>query len=962
LMPHKRRVNTLVSPFTSPGATPPSILSSVHGAGAGVAPPRVQPLCLGDMYRLRQVVANMVSNAHKFCQTGGKIVVRLRFSVATEEEMRGVSADARAAGVKVAAEAAASAAAKAAAGVAGSPQSASTSSPQASPPLSSGDEGFVAPTPQPPGLIGPSPIPTPSPSPPLPSASATSSAGVDASAGSEAAEDGVVEAGSVGLVAPVSAATSGVAASTPAPLPVIMFHLSVIDDGIGVSAEEQGKLFSPFVQLSSGTSQQKGKGSGLGLSIARNLILLHGGAIGYRAPRQADVMPFSPGVNEEDLHSTSSPVPPAPQQTQPTSGDSAGDSPSTPAVDSATGADASPSATSAPSAASAAKDGPRASEFWFSVPMQVLPLPPGATSAGGNRTGGATGTGAANSTSSTPVLLPPTLASRGLSRGRHAKHRSFDSRALELSMGVGPMTDRLSSRRSSHSATSSCGSNSNRSSPTTPLSPSVPGYPLIMPGGEGSGLGLGGNGGTGGALVPGYASSLSGGGPSASSGGVVGGHSLWLYNHSKDPSPVTTDAHAYRSLADPAHQHPLPTHARTGSQSSLFGTPSFLARHSGVPVAAGSSSPSPSPPHPLGAAAGADSPGAGSLTSPPPPATTAVVALGAGSASPALSSSMSPAVMNASTLLQLAAVAPPSGSSTNSAGSLPFAVGQGQLLHASANLPPRSPFSVVRRLPLPGAGGGGGGILSPVAGILSPPGGGSGTGSGNPSGSPTASSRALGASNGTVAAGVPPSVSSPAPDAVVSPPTGNDAGLSPLPETAAAAVPAPAPASAPAPTPVSAPVAAAAAAAPRAGPKRVLVVEDSLPNLKLLMMMTRSLGYEVAGLEHGGLCVEQFEAAARARTLAGLGSPSPDAPPGEGWPADLCLLDGSMPVLTGPETATRLRAMGVRIPLVAVTGNALDEDVRAFRQAGADEVLTKPVDRKKLQRVLDAYLNTHPQG
>jgi len=142
----------------------------------------------------------------------------------------------------------------------------------------------------------------------------------------------------------------------------------------------------------------------------------------------------------------------------------------------------------------------------------------------------------------------------------------------------------------------------------------------------------------------------------------------------------------------------------------------------------------------------------------------------------------------------------------------------------------------------------------------------------------------------------------------------------------------------------------------------VLVVEDSLPNLKLLMMMTRSLGYEVAGLEHGGLCVEQFEAAARARTLAGLGSPSPDAPPGEGWPADLCLLDGSMPVLTGPETATRLRAMGVRIPLVAVTGNALDEDVRAFRQAGADEVLTKPVDRKKLQRVLDAYLNTHPQG
>jgi len=78
LMVHKRRVNTLVSPFTSPGPTPPSILVGDRWAGlagsaaAKPAKPIVQPLCLGDLYRLRQVIANFFSNAVKFTQGQGR--------------------------------------------------------------------------------------------------------------------------------------------------------------------------------------------------------------------------------------------------------------------------------------------------------------------------------------------------------------------------------------------------------------------------------------------------------------------------------------------------------------------------------------------------------------------------------------------------------------------------------------------------------------------------------------------------------------------------------------------------------------------------------------------------------------------------------------------------------------------------------------------------------------------------
>jgi signal transduction histidine kinase len=53
---------------------------------------------------------------------------------------------------------------------------------------------------------------------------------------------------------------------------------SVIDTGIGISSEEQQKLFQPFQQIHSVLSK-KHKGTGLGLALSRKLARLHGGDI-----------------------------------------------------------------------------------------------------------------------------------------------------------------------------------------------------------------------------------------------------------------------------------------------------------------------------------------------------------------------------------------------------------------------------------------------------------------------------------------------------------------------------------------------------------------------------------------------------------------------------------------------------------------------------------------------------------
>lgn len=46
-----------------------------------------------------------------------------------------------------------------------------------------------------------------------------------------------------------------------------------------------------------------------------------------------------------------------------------------------------------------------------------------------------------------------------------------------------------------------------------------------------------------------------------------------------------------------------------------------------------------------------------------------------------------------------------------------------------------------------------------------------------------------------------------------------------------------------------------------------------------------------------------------------------------------------MPVMDGMTATRLLRERGITVPIVGVTGNALDEDIRSFVEAGANEIL-----------------------
>jgi signal transduction histidine kinase/CheY-like chemotaxis protein len=80
---------------------------------------------------------------------------------------------------------------------------------------------------------------------------------------------------------------------------------------------------------------------------------------------------------------------------------------------------------------------------------------------------------------------------------------------------------------------------------------------------------------------------------------------------------------------------------------------------------------------------------------------------------------------------------------------------------------------------------------------------------------------------------------------------------------------------------------------------------------------------------------------------------------------DLVLMDCLMPRLDGRSATRRIRAQGLvdrSVPIVALTASVTHADLRACLEAGMDDMLTKPIDRSKLRRVVADALSAKGFG
>ncbi len=119
--------------------------------------------------------------------------------------------------------------------------------------------------------------------------------------------------------------------------------------------------------------------------------------------------------------------------------------------------------------------------------------------------------------------------------------------------------------------------------------------------------------------------------------------------------------------------------------------------------------------------------------------------------------------------------------------------------------------------------------------------------------------------------------------------------------------------------------------------RQILVVEDNPVNLELVLAILEPTGHRLMAAE---------------TAEAGLDVVRTDRP-------DLILLDVHLPGVSGYEVAQRLKAdpATARIPIVALTAQAMrGEEIRA-REAGCDAFLTKPVDADLLRETVRQLLD-----
>ena len=119
----------------------------------------------------------------------------------------------------------------------------------------------------------------------------------------------------------------------------------------------------------------------------------------------------------------------------------------------------------------------------------------------------------------------------------------------------------------------------------------------------------------------------------------------------------------------------------------------------------------------------------------------------------------------------------------------------------------------------------------------------------------------------------------------------------------------------------------------------ILIADDYDDNRELLRLMLLPEGYRVREARDGRECIDS--------ALAD--------------PPDMLLVDLSMPVLDGWGVLSELRAEGStrRLPLVAVTAFASEQDRRRALEAGFDAYLSKPFRTKDLLELVRNLLDAH---
>lgn len=116
--------------------------------------------------------------------------------------------------------------------------------------------------------------------------------------------------------------------------------------------------------------------------------------------------------------------------------------------------------------------------------------------------------------------------------------------------------------------------------------------------------------------------------------------------------------------------------------------------------------------------------------------------------------------------------------------------------------------------------------------------------------------------------------------------------------------------------------------------RKILLVEDNAINIKVALKIFEKLDVVVQVATNGAEAVERIKEVK----------------------FDLIFMDVQMPIMNGIEASKTIRELGVDIPIIAMTANAMVEHRNECLEAGMDDFLSKPINLSSLRVIVEKYL------
>ncbi len=116
----------------------------------------------------------------------------------------------------------------------------------------------------------------------------------------------------------------------------------------------------------------------------------------------------------------------------------------------------------------------------------------------------------------------------------------------------------------------------------------------------------------------------------------------------------------------------------------------------------------------------------------------------------------------------------------------------------------------------------------------------------------------------------------------------------------------------------------------------ILLAEDNKTNQEIVVGLLEDSGINIDIANNGQEAVDKFNSNQK---------------------YELIFMDLQMPIMSGIDATKKIREKDNTIPIIALTANAMKEDIEKTRKVGMNEHLNKPIDVKKLYTTLLKYIS-----